>query len=489
MHPDYKFENTVANGEFLVATSIIGASNALRERAWDPGLMWNWADPLVANATKSIYAKVFTVFGVISLVIVGLYLIWRSRQARMSSAMTTAGWAILVMVVVTALAAWPVFSSRAADKTLTTTLSTVDTAVGPPSEAIPPDQCPLDDKGACADNRPPAIRASDTAVDTILYRDWLRGLLGSADSTTAQKYGLSLYHARTLTWAETVEFRKSAASRDLIIKTKANDWEKIAEQIRNEDPEAYQYLQGTRGFDRISAGFIAVLSAILVSLFDITASVLILLGFVLFRWAVVAAPLLGTVGIMQPASAGFRRLANAVVAAIFNIIIFGTGAAIYLFAVRLIMSTTSLPGWLQIALIGLCGLAGWLLLRPFRRIIQLGGGTSPAASALATKRRETADATVIVPQRKAQDAGRPLQRVELRPEAPAEATTGPPNTSMPAPSRRTPVPTGDGWQEPAADPTPSFALYRPARSANQVTPVERGAEPRTGLRAEARRDG
>ncbi|MDT5039677.1 MAG: hypothetical protein QOE51_662, partial [Actinoplanes sp.] len=45
--PDYKFETTVANGEFMVATAIIGASNALRERAWDPQTLWGWADPLV----------------------------------------------------------------------------------------------------------------------------------------------------------------------------------------------------------------------------------------------------------------------------------------------------------------------------------------------------------------------------------------------------------------------------------------------------------
>nr|BFE67317.1 hypothetical protein GCM10020092_006180 [Actinoplanes digitatis] len=34
--PEFKFETTVANGEFMVATAVIGASNALRERAWDP---------------------------------------------------------------------------------------------------------------------------------------------------------------------------------------------------------------------------------------------------------------------------------------------------------------------------------------------------------------------------------------------------------------------------------------------------------------------
>ena len=49
--------------------------------------------------------------------------------------------------------------------------------------------------------------------------------------------------------------------------------------------------------------------------------------------------------LLRPASAGFRRLANAVVAALFNIVIFGTGAAIYLYAVDLIMNT-AIPAWL-----------------------------------------------------------------------------------------------------------------------------------------------
>ncbi len=112
---------------------------------------------------------------------------------------------------------------------------------------------------------------------------------------------------------------------------------KVAEQIKTEDPEAYEYLQGTKGTERIGAGFIAILSALFFAMFDITASILVLLGFLIFRWAVIAAPILGTIGLLRPASTGIRRLANAVVAAVFNIVIFGTGAAIYLFAVSLIM--------------------------------------------------------------------------------------------------------------------------------------------------------
>lgn len=387
--PDFKFETTVANGEFMVATAIIGASNALRERAWDPQTLWGWANPLVDQATKAVYEKVFSVFGVITLAIVGLYLLWRSRQADMGAATTTAGWAILVMVGVTAIAAWPVRSASLADQSLITSLSVVHDAVGPREQNTPPGQCDDPTPGACDDNRPPAVRASDTSTETMLYRNWLRGLLGSADSETAKKYGKALYDARSLSWADSQRMRTNPADRDATFAAKNEQWERVAEQIKQEDPEAYEYLQGIHGMDRIGAGFIAVLASLMFAMFDITASILVLLGFLIFRWAVIAAPILGTIGLLRPASAGIRRLGNAVVAAIFNIAIFGTGAAIYLFAVDLIMNTASLPGWLQVVLVWLCGVVGWLLLRPYRRITQLGGkdGTRAIASAGSWHRR------------------------------------------------------------------------------------------------------
>ncbi|MDR7323828.1 putative membrane protein [Catenuloplanes niger] len=377
--PEFKFETTVANGEFMVATAIIGASNALRERAWDPDTMWGWADPLVDQATRAVYEKVFSVFGIVTLCIVGIYLLWRSQQSDMSNAMTTAGWALLVMVGVTALAAWPVKSANIADSTLITSLGVVHNAIGPAKDDIPPDKCAMPNPDACVDKRPPAVRSSDTVTEAMLYRNWLRGVLGSAESETAKKYGEALYDARALRWEESEKIRENPATRDATIEAKKRQWMKIAEQIKTENPEAYEYLQGKKGMERIGAGFIAMLAATLFALFDITAAILVLLGFLIFRWAVIAAPILGTVGLLRPAGEGLRRLANAVVAAVFNIAIFGTGAAIYLFAVDLIMSTATLPGWLQVVLVFLCGVVGWMLLRPYRRITQLGGKNNAAA--------------------------------------------------------------------------------------------------------------
>jgi hypothetical protein len=517
---DQKFETTIANGEFMIATAVIGASNALRERAWNPETLWGWADPLVDQATKAVYQKVFTVFGVITLAVVGLYLLWRSRQAEMGAATTTAGWAIFIMVVVTAIASWPVQSAKIADQSLITSLGVVHEAVGPqPKERV--GECPLG-PDACTDKRPPAVRASDTATETMLYRNWLRGVLGSADTETAKKYGPALYDARSLRWDEVEKIRSNPATRDATLDRKKTQWSKVAEQIRTEDPEAYEYLQGAKGMERVGAGFIAMLAAIMYAMFDITASLLVLLGFLIFRWAVIAAPILGTIGLLRPASGGVRRLGNAVVAALFNIAIFGTGAAIYLFAVDLIMNTASLAGWLQVVLVWLCGVVGWLLLRPYRRITQLGGkdGAAAIASGGSWHRRffrdmrEAAKLDIAEPGGTREPTfgkGGFLEQRNLRPEARLEdASTnqrresteivpaaGPPtrpdgnetvrddrpaltqtekDRAVPARARG-----GSDWTEPDVSERPSsFAIYRPETRSTSEEP----ASPR--VRSEAR---
>lgn len=517
-NPSAEFENTIASGEFLFASSITGASNALRERAWDPSYMWGWADPLVEQATKAVYDKVFTAFGAVTLTIVGLYLLWRSRQSDLSSAVTTAGWAIFVMVLITGIAKWPAFSASIADKTLISSLGVVHDAVGPPSQSNESD-CVLPNKDACKDSRPPAVRASDTVVEGLLYRNWLRGALGSSDSPTAQRYGPALYDAKVFSWDEIEQIRAdeqwvqkrneeraNAGSsepplqsniRALKTEKKNTQWKKIAAQIKAEDPEAYKHLQGSNGMDRIGAGLLAILSALFFALFDITASVLVILGFLIFRWAVIASPILGTVGLLRPANAGLRRLGNAVIAAIFNIMIFGTGSAIYLLAVSLILGTASLAGWLQVLLIWLTGIVGWLLLRPYRRITQLGGKDSTRAitSAGSWHRlflrdvRQAAALKVVdaggTNEPRQRGGGMPgAQRPEQRPETRDEdvVTVGGVERTRPeerptrqdGPQRRRREPT---WEEPDSpvENAPSYSIYRPdsERSTSDRLPARR----------------
>jgi hypothetical protein len=171
------------------------------------------------------------------------------------------------------------------------------------------------------------------------------------------------------------------------------------------------------------------------------------------------------------------------------------------------MNTASLPGWLQVVLVWLCGVVGWLLLRPYRRITQLGGkdGTAAIVTAGGWHRRffrdmreaaklEVADGggtrePVIGNRRSVHDDQSNL-RPEARHEDPSQSsrtevvTTSAPNQLGSAPTRpdgnessrddaptQVPVPVAAGqnrqrrsstWTEPdVAERPASYAIYRP----------------------------
>lgn len=350
--------NTIANLIFAPALWLVALDNSVREYAYQPDSMWGWTNELVENASNALRDRVFTAWGAFVVAIVGLWLLWGARNGNMSHAVTTAGWAILVMAFVAAVAAWPLQASRLADSTLTG-------ALGQVSGVLTGDNT--------TDKREPAVRASGVLTKTVLYNQWLRGTLGSADSDVAKKYGPDLYRARAISWEESKEMEKDSKRRDEIFKDKAKLWNETAEKIKNEDPEAYEYLVGRKGTERIGAAILAFVSALVVTPFDIMASLLILVAFLIIRLAVIFLPAIGTVGILMPAAGPLRGLVRTTMAAMINCVIFGAGSAVFLLATQIITGTNSLAGWQQILLIWITGLILWLLLSPYRKLTQLTG--------------------------------------------------------------------------------------------------------------------
>ncbi|NUS73674.1 MAG: MFS transporter [Corynebacteriales bacterium] len=349
---------TIANLIYAPALWLVALDNSVREYAYQPNAMWGWTNELVENASNALRDRVFTAWGAFVVAIVGLWLLWGARNGNISAAVNTAGWAILVMVFVSAVAMWPIKSSTIADTTLTGALGQVNGALAGESPN---------------DKRDPAVKASGVLTRTVLYNQWLRGTIGSSDSDVAKRYGPDLYRARAISWAEAKEMAEDPNKRDKIFDEKAALWDTTAEKIKDEDPEAYEYLVGRKGTERIGAAILAFVSALVVTPFDIMASLLVLVAFLIVRLAVVFLPAIGTVGMFLPASGPLRGMLRTVVAAMINCVIFGAGSAVFLLGVEIITSTHSLAGWQQILLIWLVGLILWLLLRPYRRLTELTG--------------------------------------------------------------------------------------------------------------------
>jgi uncharacterized membrane protein YgcG len=264
--------------------------------------------------------------------------------------------------------------------------------------------------GFCVDTRTASVTASDTVANQVLYQNWLRSMLGQSEevkfqerdgepvldangypvvteSNTAYKYGQALFAAQAFSWSENDRAEQSPQNRTDLIAEKAAEWRKLVTQIEQEDPEAFAHITGERAWERTGTGLLALLTAIFFALFDMTASILIILGFMIVRFAIVALPIIGTIALLRPAGGPFKRLVNTVLGAVINVAIFSLAAVIYIWASSRILGTT-LPVWLQVILIGMLGIAAWLLLRPASRIKGLVAGGGPADALLGRRTGE-----------------------------------------------------------------------------------------------------
>ncbi|WP_051325200.1 hypothetical protein [Glycomyces tenuis] len=442
--------NALANMEFNTSTAIIGASNSMRQAAWDPQRLWGWSNEFMETGSEAVYSQVFTIFGAVTVGVVGLYLLWRSRQADMNNAVTTTAWAVLILVLVTAVARWPVQAASWADQGMSAGLNlsqgliqdeAAEGCISMPglSNREYEEARRANPDAECIDTRSAAVKASDMSTGDVLYQNWLRAMLGQSEevtyqqedgevaeddegnpevreSNTAYKYGPALYAAQAMSWAEIEQAEQSTGERADIIEEKQENWRKLATLIQQEDPESYEHLTGGRAWERTGSGLLSLLTALFFSLFDLTASVLIILGFMIVRFAVIALPIIGTIAILRPAGGPFKRLVNIVLAAVINVIVFAIAAVIYLFAADRILGA-NLPSWMQVMLIGLVGVAAWLLLRPFRRLASFqgaGGPTDVLFGRTVDKRKET----------EIERRRETIRQGETRPESRSEGSQG-----------------------------------------------------------------
>lgn len=489
--------NALANMEFNLSVATVGAANSMRQAAWEPDTMWGWSNQFMEQGTEVLYRQIFTVFGAVTVGLIGLYLLWRSKQADMNNAVTTVAWAVLILVLVTAVVRWPVKAAEYTDTALTIgmNLSTVlisdDTAEGCIREDGMDQERydelkELNGENFCVDTRSAAVVASDTVSGQVLYQNWLRTMLGQSEEVTFQerdgevvedaegnpvvtesnaayRYGPALFAAQAFSWQENGEAEDSPTVRTRLIEEKQENWQKLVTHIRTEDPEAYANISGQRAWERTGTGFLALLTAIFFSLFDLTASILIILGFMIVRFAIVALPIIGTIALLRPAGGPFKRLVNTVLGAIINVAIFSLAAVIYIWASSRILMTT-MPVWLQVVLIGLLGVAAWLLLRPGRRIVGLAQGGGVADSFLGRRTSETERSA-----ERERERERNLQRRDdARPEEVSDTVRTTRNTGETLPEQQT------GAERPASTTSQAGTsstsgtsaggeVYRPAR--------------------------
>jgi hypothetical protein len=352
-NPDAVIGTAFANWVVQPALALTALTGSVTEVAFDPTFL-NVFDPVITQVSTALHDNLFATWIPAVLGLLGILLIWRANRASLATSAAAVGWALIVVILATALFRWPVAAGHAADLTVTRTLGTVVQKLDGRDEQVDP-----------------GTAVASNVVDTILYKGWLAGTLGSADSKTARKYGPDLFKAQALTWSEARLLENDPEAGKKLIEAKQNQWKDLADKIKDEDPNAYEYLTGQRSDTRVGYAFLSLIATFLALPFLLVSALLLLGCFMIVRLAVMMFPAFATLGAFPHGRGLVTGLGRTVAAAVVNSIIFGIGAGITVSVLGLLMAPSGAPAWLGLVLMPLFTFVMWMALKPFRRLTSM----------------------------------------------------------------------------------------------------------------------
>jgi hypothetical protein len=343
-------DTMIGNATLSLASWGVAATNGLHNRIAHPGEYMAPLDDVVTAVSARIKDAIWSPWGGAALLGVVMLLLWYSASGRIAAVTKAAGWAVLVLAVMAGVAQYPSRVSSFFDQTVTGTISQVNASTAGLAE-LPPTADPAKAQGALL-------------VDRLLYDSWLRGELGSVDSATARKWGPALFRASAYTWAEARQADDPARARQLQDR-KATAWKDVAARIQDQDPSAYQALQGRSG-NRTGVGIMAVCAVGFTSLFRVVADLFMFAGLVLLRFLVMLFPAVAVLGVLSPMSSIVRRVANMAGASVVNVVAFAAGAAVHTTVISALLSRAQ-QGGMNLLVLVLClvsTIAAFVLLFP-----------------------------------------------------------------------------------------------------------------------------
>ncbi|WP_298462249.1 hypothetical protein [uncultured Cellulomonas sp.] len=244
-----------------------------------------WLEPLdrtITEATETVRAGVWAPWITVALLLVAGTVLVAATRAEISNAVTSAGWAVLVLVATTYIISYPVSSARAVDGLIqeTVTASAQASSTGSVEDAADALTLQVDDI-----NR------------NSLYTAWLEGTVGSSDSAVARELGPDLFRASHLTWWEAQTLDDDPAAGQVIIEEKKELWTQTAAKLASADPLAYQQLTGNQGrWD--AAATVTIMTAITMP-FLLVAGVFVVIAYTVTRLFIPLAPALGVFGMLE----------------------------------------------------------------------------------------------------------------------------------------------------------------------------------------------
>jgi hypothetical protein len=337
-------ETLLGNWGLSVAKVIVATDNTVHSWASSPSWMTALI-PIVTGSTSTLYKTLFLTWAGIALLCVAISVVFRAHRSDTPGAVTLTAWAVLVLGLVAAAVAAPGWAGEQAQSLMGSTLSVMDAGfAGPGSQAS-------------------AAQAHDSLlVQSVLYPSWVRGELGNPDSATAQKYAPLLLENQALSWAQASGTPAQVAA---AVKNEQATWAKAAAQVQVTDPGAYEVLTGN-SLDRMGAGFLAVVAAVIVCTFDVIASLVVIAALLAVLAGTVLLPAVGVGGLHHRLQHLITGLGSQVLRMLLNAVLWAAAAGVDQVATRALLTQNVLPLPLTLLVLAMLPIALWLLIRRLR---------------------------------------------------------------------------------------------------------------------------
>ncbi|PAU45816.1 hypothetical protein, partial [Streptomyces albireticuli] len=339
---------TWANLLFSGSKWWTGVAVALQQEATGDGYMSGIND-VFAKATRAVTDAVYRPWIGISLLLLGVVIVYRAGRKDWPDTAKSVAWALLVMTVTAIAFNYPEKAGSLADEMITQTVGQVQQGVA----------------GDTSKGADPATSQGNVLTGTILYNNWLRGEFGSSDAPVAKKYGMQLYDAQALTWAQS---RLPQKERDTLIVDKKKTWENVAEKVKKEDPDAYRHLTGVAD-GRFGASASGALGAIPTNFFSFAASIVIICARLILKLVIVFLPAIAPIALHRQMSGTLRTLARSGGAALINAPLFVLAASLEALFIQVLLSGGNrMPEWFAVVLLWVLTVMLWAITKPFRKL-------------------------------------------------------------------------------------------------------------------------
>jgi hypothetical protein len=349
--PDAVMGTALSNWMINIPISMCALTASITDVAFKPTFL-SVFDPAITKISSALHQSLFATWVPAVIALLGLAILLKARRSALATTAAAIGWALMVVLLATAIFRWPLESGHFADQAVTSTLGSVVQSMDGEDRQVDP-----------------SVAVASNVQESIFYTSWLAGTLGSDNTATAKKYGPALFKAQALTWREAQIVEHDTTRGKAIIEAKQGEWKTVAAQIKANDPSAYEHLQGKRSETRIGYAVLSTVAGILALPFLLVSALLLLGSFLVVRLAVMMFPAFAVLGVFPAGRGLVIGIGRTVGAALVNAVIFGIGAAVTIRVLGLILDPASaIPGWLALALLPLFGFVMWVALKPFRRL-------------------------------------------------------------------------------------------------------------------------